>query len=226
MRKPIASLQYLTQDIAHRTHEEQVYIACEAGVKWIQLRVKNKPFDEWKEIAKKARQITNEFSVTLIINDNAIIAEAVNADGVHLGREDVSCAETRKILGNEKIIGYSTHSLEDVLAAANFQVDYFGLGPFRFTSTKEKLNTVLGFEGVKKIIQQARMAGITKPIIAIGGIQLNDVQIISEAGADGIAVSSAINHSTDPTNAARDFLKQLSQRDSFRTNNFKLQTEA
>ncbi len=222
MRKPIAILHYLTQDLPHRTHEEQVRIACEAGVKWIQLRVKNKSFDEWIMIAKNARQITHDFNVTLIINDNMNIAQELNADGVHLGLEDISWMDARKILGSEKIIGYSAHSLEDLLTAKDFDVDYFGLGPFRFTSTKENLHPVLGMEKMKKIIQQARVSGITKPIIAIGGIQLSDVKEILEAGANGIAVSSAINNAPDPIDAAREFLEQLYTI----SNNFKVQTEA
>ncbi len=130
MRKPIAALHCLTQDLAHRTHEEQVRIVCEAGVKWIQLRVKNKQHDEWLQIAMNSRQITNEFGVTLIINDSAKIAKASDADGVHLGQEDDSVEEARKILGEEKIIGYSTHSFEDLTTARSFSIDYFGLGPF------------------------------------------------------------------------------------------------
>ena len=209
MRKPIACFHYLTQDLSHCTHDEQVRIACEAGVKWIQLRVKNKSFDDWLKIAQRARQITNEFNVILIINDNVNIAREINADGVHLGQEDISWKEARKILGDEKIIGYSTHSLEDLLAAKNFDVDYFGLGPFRFTSTKENLHAVLGSDKMKEIIQQVHLAGITKPIIAIGGIQLDDAEEILSAGANGIAVSSAINLSNDPMDAARRFLKQI-----------------
>ncbi|HYV94865.1 MAG TPA: thiamine phosphate synthase [Chitinophagales bacterium] len=252
MRKSIATLHYLTQDLPDRTHQEQVRIACEAGVKWIQLRVKKPRPDkigtavgreqilssnyEWLMIAEAAKKICDQYRATLVINDSVSIAKAVNADGVHLGQEDESVEEARKILGEEKIIGCSTHSLEDLLTAKNFEVDYFGLGPFRFTSTKENLDAFLGLEGIKKIIQQARIAEITKPIIAIGGIQLNDVHAILEAGADGVAVSSAINLSHDPVKAGKEFLKQLSHRDSFgtnklsegvlRTNNFKLETEA
>src|SRR5258706_3095604 len=129
MRKPIASFHFLTQDIPQRGHEEQIRIACEAGVKWIQLRVKGKPPETWLEIAKRAREITRVFNVTLIINDNVTIAKAVNADGVHLGKQDESVEAARKILGYEKIIGYSCHSFSELHSAKNFNVDYFGLGP-------------------------------------------------------------------------------------------------
>ena len=222
MHKPIAHLYYLTQDLAHSSHEEQVRIACEAGVKWIQLRVKNKLYDDWLKIGRKARQITNEFDVILIINDSVAIAKEINADGVHLGQDDTSWREAREILGDEKIIGFSTHSLEDLLAAKNFKVDYFGLGPYRFTSTKENLHPVLKLEKMRQVVQQAQVAGITKPIIAIGGIQLSDVEKILEAGASGIAVSSAINLSHDPAHAAKEFLMQL----QFISNKFQISAKA
>lgn len=219
MLKEISSLQYLTQDLLHRSHEEQVQIACEAGVKWIQLRVKNKSHDEWLAIAKKVKKITDEFDVTLIVNDSVEIAKEVDVDGVHLGQEDLSPLEARKILGEEKIIGYSTHSLNEILAAKDFDIDYFGLGPFHFTSTKEKLDPVLGVDGIATIVQRTRRAGILKPIIAIGGIQLNDMKQLMEARLDGVAVSSAINFAVDPAMTIKKFQKLIE------TSKLKLQTQ-
>jgi thiamine-phosphate pyrophosphorylase len=209
MHKPIASLHYLTQDMPQRSHEEQVRLACVAGVKWIQLRVKNHSFADWLMIAIRVKEITDRFDVTLIINDSVEIAKAVDAAGVHLGQEDFSPTGARKILGAEKIIGYSTHSFHELFAAKNLDVDYFGLGPFRFTLTKDKLNPALGMEGISEIIQQARGRAISKPIIAIGGIQLNDVTELLEAGIDGIAVSSAINLADAPAGMMAQFQKEL-----------------
>jgi thiamine-phosphate pyrophosphorylase len=209
MRKPVASLHYLTQDLPHRSHEEQVRLACEAGVKWIQLRIKNRSFLEWLEISKRVKAITDRYDVTLIINDSVEIAGAVDASGVHLGQEDSSPGEARTILGEEKIIGCSTHSFDELFAANDLAVDYFGLGPFRFTSTKEKLNAVLGIDGMSAIVKQARIHGISKPIIAIGGIQLGDVGELMQAGMDGVAVSSAINLADEPAERIRQFLSQL-----------------
>lgn len=216
MRKPIASLHYLTQDLPHRSHEEQVRVACEAGVKWIQLRIKNRSFQEWLEISKRVKEVTDHFGVILIINDSIEIARAVDADGVHLGQEDLHPPEARKILGEEKIIGYSTHSFDELFAAKDFDVDYFGLGPFRFTSTKEKLNPVLGLEGISEIVQQARSHAITKPIIAIGGIRLNDVTELLQTGIDSVAVSSAINLADDAGEMMKRFQRELQRFDSAR----------
>ena len=219
MRREISSLHYLTQDLPNRSHEEQVRAACEADVKWIQLRVKNKPYEEWLAVAGRVKRITDGFDATLIVNDSVEIARAINADGVHLGQEDFSLIQARKILGEEKIIGYSTHSLDEILAAKDYGIDYFGLGPFRFTSTKEKLDPVLGIEGIATIVKHSRREGVFKPIIAIGGIQLNDVNELMQSGIDGVAVSSAINLADDPAEMIKRFQKQLQR------SKFKLQTE-
>ena len=209
MHKQIANLHYLTQDLPHYTHEEQVQIACKNEIKWIQLRVKNKEFSEWMTIAERIREITFSFNVTLIINDNVEVAKRVNADGIHLGQDDMSWREAKKNLGEEKIIGLSAHSISEILEAKNAMVDYFGLGPFQFTSTKDRLHPILGKEGISKIIKEARQAGIMQPVIAIGGIQLDHVAGLIDGGANGIAVSSAINLSQNPKETIRNFLGQL-----------------
>ena len=209
MRNNIASFQYLTQDMTHRSHEEQVHIACKAGIRWIQLRIKTQSFEDWLKTAKEVRRITNDFNATLIINDSVEIAGRAEANGVHLGKEDMSWEEARKILGDEKIIGHSVHSWEELGSAKDFDVDYFGIGPFRFTSTKKNLDPVLGLEGIREITMKAKRSGITKPLIAIGGIQRDDVRPLMEAGLHGVAVSSAINMSGNPEDSIRAFLNQF-----------------
>lgn len=209
MSKQIATFHYLTQDLNNSSHEKQVQTACEAGVRWVQLRVKNKPFSEWLEIAKIVREITSSFGAVLIINDNAEIASLVNADGVHLGQENLPWTEARKILGSNRFIGLSIHSLNELAEVRNAEVDYFGLGPFRFTSTKEKIDPVLGLEGIRQIISSAHNEGILRPFIAIGGIQLCDVCPILAAGANGIAVSSIVNLSLNPHEVIHNFLQEI-----------------
>ena len=195
--------------MARRSHEEQVRIACDAGIRWIQLRVKDKSVDECLQIAEAVKKITDNFNVTLIINDSLTIAREIDADGVHLGKQDESIDAARKILGDEKIIGYSAHSFSELQTAKNFNVDYFGLGPVRFTTTKKNLDDILGLEGTEQTIRQARAAGISLPIISIGGIELHDISRLINAGANGIAVSSAINLSHDPSSSIKKFLQQL-----------------
>ncbi len=209
MRRDIASLHYLTQDLARFSHQDQVKMACAAGIKWVQLRVKNKNQKEWLKIATDVKQITSENDCILIINDDVQIAKEVDADGVHLGQEDMHWQAARKILGDQKLIGFSTHSMDELDTAKDFDVDYFGLGPFRFTATKEKLHPVLGKDGFTKIISGYKASEIKKPVIVIGGIQMNDVEEIMKAGAQGIAVSSAINLSDHPIQAIHQFNARL-----------------
>lgn len=197
---------YLTQDLHDITHQELAQIACENGIRWLQLRVKNKPFEEWLQIAHEVRQICNSFQTTLIINDNVEIARAADAEGVHLGKNDMSVAEARAILGKDKIIGGTANTIEDIEHLQNAGVDYIGLGPYRFTETKKNLNSILGLQGYSAILQ---FYNSTIPVIAIGGIQLEDVQILMNTGVYGIAVSSAINLAENKAKVISSFLELL-----------------
>src|SRR4030095_17014063 len=174
MSKQIATFHYLTQDLTDYSHVEQAQTACEAGVRWVQLRAKNRKFKEWLDIAKQTREITSVFGALLIINDSPEMANLVNADGVHLGQQDMPWREARKILSQDKLIGLSVHSVKELTEARDAEVDYFGVGPFRFTSTKEKMDPVLGLTGIQQIIAAARMQEVQRPFIVIGGIQLTD----------------------------------------------------
>ena len=202
----ISRFHYLTQDLPDISHQELAEIACKNGIRWIQLRVKNKPFEDWLQIAKDVKQICNHFQTTLIINDHAEIAKAVDADGVHVGKNDVTVLAARKIVGESKIIGATANTLEDILVHQKNGVHYIGLGPYKFTKTKEKLNPILGLEGYS-IIQQSNNSII--PIIAIGGIQLEDVQPLMNTGVHGVAVSSVINLADDKAKVISSFLELL-----------------
>jgi len=188
----ISRLHYITQSISERSHAQLAEEACLAGVNWIQLRVKNKPCSEWKEIALETLDVCRKYGAKLIINDSMTLAKDIGADGVHLGKKDLSTAEARKILGRDFIIGGSANIFEDIRMHADAGVDYIGLGPFRFTNTKEKLSPILGLEGYRRIMEQCKGAGIHTPVIAIGGILPDDVPSILEAGLYGVAVSGAI----------------------------------
>lgn len=202
----ISRFHYLTQDLPDISHQELAEIACKNGIRWIQLRVKNKPFEDWLQIAKDVKQICNHFQTTLIINDHAEIAKAVDADGVHVGKNDVTVLAARKIVGESKIIGATANTLEDIITHQKNGVNYIGLGPYKFTKTKEKLNPILGLEGYS-IIQQSNNSSI--PIIAIGGIQLEDVQPLMSTGIHGVAVSSVINLADDKPKVISSFLELL-----------------
>lgn len=189
----ISRFHYITQEVPGFSHPQLADIACRSGADWIQLRVKKKPLEEWLAIAAETAEVCKRFGARLIVNDNPHVAAAVRASGVHLGREDMDPAEARRILGSDSIIGGTTNSVEDILRMVRSGIDYVGLGPYRFTTTKEKLSPVLGLEGIRKIMHELGRLKINIPVVAIGGIQVEDVESLLSAGAHGIAVSSAVN---------------------------------
>lgn len=193
----ISRLHYITQDLPGKSHAVLAEEACTGGCEWIQLRAKNKTFDEWRSIAGEVREVCKSHGVKLIINDNLELAKKVGADGVHLGKNDTSTAEARRVLGPDFIIGGTANTFEDIIMHATAGVDYIGLGPYRFTSTKEKLSPILGAEGYAKIMEQCKQAGIKIPVIAIGGILPGDVESLLAVGVHGVAISSAITNAID-----------------------------
>jgi thiamine-phosphate pyrophosphorylase len=202
----ISRLHYITQDVPDFTHSQLAAQAIGGGVDWVQLRVKQRNNSEWLQIAKETLLVCRQYNVKLIINDNVEIAKAIDADGVHLGKEDMSPSEARKILGKNKIIGGTANSEQDVAKLLQTDIDYIGLGPFRFTNTKEKLSPVLGPERIYNIIKEVNGRC---PVIVIGGVVAEDVLEIMDSGAHGVAVSSAINFAADKNKAVQAFLANL-----------------
>jgi thiamine-phosphate pyrophosphorylase len=206
----ISKLHYITQDnIFGYTHSQLAEEVCMAGADWVQLRVKKKGYSEWKAIAEDTLKICRRYNAKLIINDNVRIAKEIGADGVHLGKEDMLPDAARDFLGEGFIIGATANTFIDIEAHAEARVDYIGLGPFRFTSTKDKLSPVLGLEGYQKIMSACKDAGIHIPVIAIGGIQLEDIKAILPTGIYGIAVSSGINMDEDKEAATKNFINEI-----------------
>lgn len=200
----ISPLQYIV------TRPEQAQLACQAGVDWIQLRVKNYPYEDWKYLAQDTLAICHAYNARLIINDNPYLAIEINADGVHLGQEDMPVAEARSLMGPTYIIGGTANTLEHIRKHQLQGADYVGLGPFRFTSTKEKLSPILELAGYQRILVALRLEEITIPIIGIGGITLADIPALRQTGLYGVAVSSAISNAADPVGQARLFCHHFS----------------
>ncbi|MBS1651042.1 MAG: thiamine phosphate synthase [Bacteroidetes bacterium] len=185
-------LQYISQGANVETQYNNIYSALDAGCEWIQLRFKN-----GLEIsfAEKIKSLCNKYNATLIINDYVQIAQSIDAHGVHLGLEDMSVSKAREILGETKIIGGTANTLQDVKKRINEQCNYIGLGPFRFTSTKEKLSPVLGLNGYHEIINTLSAIQKNIPIYAIGGITISDVESLVKCGVYGVAISGEITQS-------------------------------
>jgi len=166
-----------------------------AGVRWIQYREKEKSRRELFEEALKLRRLTWEHNSVFIVNDHADIALSVDADGVHLGQDDLPLKEARKIMGRDRIIGISTHDLEQAMEAAQGGADYIGFGPVFYTLTKEA-GRPRGTEMLRDIKKNIKI-----PVVAIGGINLRNIRSVLDTGVDAVAVASAIVHGDIEDNA-------------------------
>ncbi|WP_338088442.1 thiamine phosphate synthase [Maribacter zhoushanensis] len=185
----IPTLHYISQGKTPQEHLENIQKACTSGVELVQLRLKNQSEKVVHETAIQAREITAKYQTRLIINDYYKVAAAVKADGVHLGKTDTSPITARKVLASWQIIGGTANTLEDCEALIAKKVDYIGLGPFKFTETKENLSPVLGLNGYLTILEELNTS---VPIIAIGGIIADDITAIMKTGVHGIAISGEI----------------------------------
>lgn len=179
---------YLITDsaISRLSHVEVVRQAIKAGVGTMQLREKNLSKKDLFKTALSIRQMTQKYNVLFIVNDYIDIALAVNADGVHLGQEDMPIDEARKIIGSSKLIGISTHSVRQAVEAQDSGADYIGFGPIFHTATKDA-GQPKGIDAIKKMKKHIKI-----PVVAIGGITWENVKQVLHAGADAVAVSSGI----------------------------------
>ncbi|KAA1243769.1 thiamine phosphate synthase [Aquimarina sp. RZ0] len=191
------NLQYISQGNSPQEHLQHIGEVCEAGGRWIQLRLKDVDMATSLNTAIKCREICDQYGAIMVINDNVGIAKASQADGVHLGLNDMNPKEAREILGDNFIIGGTANTLDDCISHIKDGVDYIGLGPFRYTTTKEKLSPLLGAEGYRQITTALKNAKSEVPIVAIGGIRLEDISDIFEAGANSIAVSGMLTDQID-----------------------------
>ncbi|RKR13295.1 thiamine-phosphate diphosphorylase [Maribacter vaceletii] len=211
----IPKLHYISQGESPQEHLNNIQKACTSGAELVQLRLKNVSEKKILKIAMKAREITGHFQTRLIINDYYKIAKEVKADGVHLGKKDTCPIEARKSLESWQIIGGTANTLQDCEALVTKGIDYIGLGPYRYTTTKENLSPVLGILGYQAILDELKA---DTPIIAIGGIVTEDVSEILKTGISGIAVSGEITRDFNKIGEFHNLLNTgsaLEQRHSF-----------
>ncbi len=176
---------------------EQVRRFIAGGATFIQIRDKQASSREFFEAAAAAMAIAREHNIRVVINDRVDIAMMVNADGVHLGQEDLSPTHARRLLGENAIIGYSTHTLEQAKEAAAMPVDYIAFGPVFPTSTKDRPDPVVGLE----MLRQVKDLIGNRPLIAIGGITADTFRSALNAGADSAAVISDLLSNPDQITA-------------------------
>ena len=192
--------QYISHYTPSIGYVDGIRMALEGGCKWVQLRMKD---------AKEALPLCRQHGAKFILDDHVKLVETAGADGVHLGKNDMPVDEARKILGPDKIIGGTANTIDDIIRLHRQGADYIGCGPFRFTTTKKKLSPVLGLEGYRDIVLKMRKNGIDLPIVAIGGITVDDIPAIMGTGVTGIALSGAILNAEDPKSMTESILETL-----------------
>lgn len=223
-------LQFITHQNEKYSYIDSARIALEGGCRWIQLRMKDAEEFLMEETALVVQKMCKDYDATFIIDDNVFLAKKIKADGVHLGKNDMPIAEAREILGDDFIIGGTVNSFEDILLCQQTTVNgqqslsteststnpvpvpvpvpnYFGCGPFRFTSTKKNLAPILGFEGYRNILAKMKENGIDIPLVAIGGITKDDMPELLKVGVDGIALSGSVLRAENPVEEMRKIVK-------------------
>ena len=202
-------LQFISHYTERYSYLDSICLALEGGCRWIQLRMKDATDDEVRPIAMAAQQMCREAGATFIIDDRVELVRELHADGVHLGKNDMPIREARRILGPDFIIGGTANTFDDVKLHYESSADYIGCGPFRFTTTKQKLAPVLGLDGYRSIVSQMRAANINIPIVAIGGITEDDIPAILATGITGIALSGTVLRAENPVQKINEILNTI-----------------
>ena len=199
----MVSLQFITHQTERYSYFESACMALEGGCKWIQLRMKEAPLEEVEAVALQLKPLCKEHDAVFVLDDHVELAKKLEVDGVHLGKNDMPIDQARALLGEQFIIGGTANTFEDVMLHYRAGADYVGVGPFRFTTTKKNLSPVLGLEGYASILARMEEAGLTLPVVAIGGITYEDIPAILQTGVKGIALSGTILRAEDPVAETR-----------------------
>lgn len=206
----------MVQFISHYTEQysylDSIRLALDGGCQWVQLRMKEASDEDFLRIGQEVRKLCDRYKATFIVDDHVELVREMGADGVHLGKKDMPVAEARKILGDEMIIGGTANTFDDVKMHYEASANYFGCGPFRFTTTKQGLAPVLGLEGYRNIVSQMKAEGIGLPVVAIGGITADDIPDIMQTGVTGIAISGTVLRADNPVEEMKKLIRLADQR--------------
>ncbi len=205
---------YLVTDslIAHRAGHTLSFVveeACRAGIRWVQLREKDLSTRAFLAIGTELKRITQAYGAKLIINDRVDIALAVDADGVHVGQEDMPPDVVRSLIGPDKLIGLSINNLAELEVARTLDLDYLGIATIFPTGTKQDTSSLLGLTGLRAICDKTNL-----PTFAIGGINGRTIQSVMRMGATGAAVVSAICGHSSPSTATRELIQLIDEGES------------
>ncbi len=199
---------YLVSDSTYHSEEsflKTIEEACKSGVTFLQLREKTDSGRKYLELALKVKQITDHYDIPLIIDDRIDIALAIDAGGVHVGANDIPVAYARKLLGKDKIVGATAKTVEHAIQAYKDGADYIGTGAIYPTTTK--VVTVLTDVAVLNQICEA----VPIPVVAIGGLNKDNIDILSNSPIDGIAVVSAIMKADNPAQATKELVAKIKE---------------
>lgn len=199
-------VQFITHYTERYTYLDSARMALEGGCHWIQLRMKNVSEDDVRPVAHQIQDLCKQHDAIFIIDDYVQLAKELEADGVHLGKNDMPVEEARQTLGEGFIIGGTANTFEDIERLYQAGADYIGCGPFRYTTTKQNLSPILGLEGYRDIIRRMNEARMDLPIVAIGGITREDIPTLMQTGIQGIALSGTVLRADDPVQEMRNIL--------------------
>lgn len=191
-------VQFITHFTASISYPDSARIALEGGCRWVQLRMKDASEEELKNTAIRVQDLCRQYGATFIIDDHVDLVKQIGADGVHLGKLDMPIKEARERLGKGFIIGGTANTFEDIRQHVADGADYIGCGPFRFTTTKQKLSPILGLDGYRSILAQMKEEGLSIPVVGIGGITREDIPALKAVGLNGIALSGGILKAGNP----------------------------
>ncbi len=202
-------LQFITHCTDRYDEIRGTQAVLSGGCRWVQLRMKGASDEEWLRVGSEVGHLCRKAGATFILNDRFDLVGPLAADGVHLGRNDLPVDEARRLLGPGKLIGATANTFDDICRAVTAGADYIGLGPFRFTRTKERLSPILGVEGYRTILARCRTEGITLPVVAIGGITLDDLSELLPTGIAGVALSGTLLGADNTSEQTRKVLEIL-----------------
>ena len=205
-------LQFITHYTDRYSYADSARLALEGGCRWIQLRMKEASTDELLQTGREVQALCRQYGATFILDDHVELVDELEADGVHLGKNDMPIAEARRILGSKALIGGTANTFDDVRRHYESGADYIGCGPFRYTTTKQNLSPILGLEGYTDIVRRMREAAIPLPIVAIGGITKADIPALMQTGISGIALSGSVLRAEHPVEEMKGLLQLLEGR--------------
>ena len=209
MKKYIEKLHFITHDLPHSSHIEQVQVACEAGAKWIQYRCLSKADDELLADINLIAEICDDWGATLIVTNHIHLKGKADIQGFHIEDINADFIALRKQIGEEFNLGGSANTIEQLIKLADDGADYAGFGPFNISSTKPNDYPLIKTDDYANAIENLKSANKDLPVLAVGGVTIADVPALMTTGIFGIAASSAINQAENMYEAYIDFYKAI-----------------